>query len=192
MEELSINFLHNINLKRDGYGFALRPQHTQRYREYANIYKEEEYERLYKWRSFLDKIVKNPHPFSSEKEHKETLNAEGTEWKEETVLEKVREGDNSSGRTSFFDVSEKELHCSEERKTHKVQTWAEIRPFLGAIGYMMSSHVKKRKDRKGDLVSISNESSNHLPAIEELGSLGGASEEDFEEEVCIMRHRMIL
>nr|GMC52036.1 TBC1 domain family member 8B [Ipomoea batatas] len=25
--------------KRDAYGFAVRPQHVQRYREYANIYK---------------------------------------------------------------------------------------------------------------------------------------------------------
>lgn len=27
------------DVNRDGYGFALRPQHIQRYREYANIYK---------------------------------------------------------------------------------------------------------------------------------------------------------
>lgn len=28
-----------INMNRDAYGFSVRPQHVQRYREYANIYK---------------------------------------------------------------------------------------------------------------------------------------------------------
>lgn len=28
-----------VCLDRDAYGFAVRPQHVQRYREYANIYK---------------------------------------------------------------------------------------------------------------------------------------------------------
>jgi hypothetical protein len=31
--------LIDINVDRDAYGFAVRPQHVQRYREYANIYK---------------------------------------------------------------------------------------------------------------------------------------------------------
>ncbi|KAG6386333.1 hypothetical protein SASPL_155229 [Salvia splendens] len=38
---------------RDSYGFTVRPQHAHRYREYSNIYKEEEGERLAKWRGFL-------------------------------------------------------------------------------------------------------------------------------------------
>ncbi|KAJ7977030.1 TBC1 domain family member 8B-like isoform X2 [Quillaja saponaria] len=173
---------------RDAYGFALRPQHTQRYREYANIYKEEECERSDKWRSFLEHVVKSP--CSSEKESKETLNAEGTEWKEETVSERVREANDSSGRASVSDVStgsgsEKEVHHSEERKTPKVQAWAEIRPSLSAIGSMMSSRVKKGKDMNCEQISISNESNSHLPSIQETGSLSRASEDDFDGEVCI-------
>ncbi|TVU00704.1 hypothetical protein EJB05_53862 [Eragrostis curvula] len=39
--------------KRDAYGFAVRPQHLQRYKEYAGIYKEEEEERSDRWKSFL-------------------------------------------------------------------------------------------------------------------------------------------
>jgi hypothetical protein len=31
--------LIELVLDRDAYGFAVRPQHVQRYREYANIYK---------------------------------------------------------------------------------------------------------------------------------------------------------
>lgn len=30
--------LMDIDVDRDAYGFAVRPQHLQRYREYANIY----------------------------------------------------------------------------------------------------------------------------------------------------------
>jgi hypothetical protein len=30
--------LMDIGVDRDAYGFAVRPQHLQRYREYANIY----------------------------------------------------------------------------------------------------------------------------------------------------------
>lgn len=31
--------INRIGVNRDAYGFAVRPQHVQRYREYANIYK---------------------------------------------------------------------------------------------------------------------------------------------------------
>lgn len=43
--------------KRDAYGFAVRPQHLQRYREYASIYREEEEERSERWNSFLERIA---------------------------------------------------------------------------------------------------------------------------------------
>ncbi|GER57300.1 Ypt/Rab-GAP domain of gyp1p superfamily protein [Striga asiatica] len=42
----------------DTYGFTVRPQHIHRYREYASIYKEEEEERLQKWKSFLEQHAK--------------------------------------------------------------------------------------------------------------------------------------
>ena len=39
--EMGIGFsnLIDIGVCRDAYGFAVRPQHVQRYHEYANIYK---------------------------------------------------------------------------------------------------------------------------------------------------------
>lgn len=43
--------------KRDAYGFAVRPQHLQRFREYAKIYKEEEDERAQVWKDFLDRLA---------------------------------------------------------------------------------------------------------------------------------------
>ncbi|EPS62801.1 hypothetical protein M569_11988 [Genlisea aurea] len=45
----------SFDYKRDAYGFAVRPQHLQRYREYANIYKEEEEERSDRWKDFLER-----------------------------------------------------------------------------------------------------------------------------------------
>ncbi|CAN1775648.1 Putative GTPase-activating protein AN11010, partial [Linum perenne] len=71
---------------RDSYGFALRPQHVQRYREYTHIYKEEEEERSIKWKLFL--------------EHQENLD-ESEEANEETRLQapgsEVRIRDNGGG-----------------------------------------------------------------------------------------------
>ncbi|KAK8512233.1 hypothetical protein V6N12_031958 [Hibiscus sabdariffa] len=43
---------------RDAYGFAVRPQHIQTYRQYLNIYKEEEEERSEKWKIFLEHHAK--------------------------------------------------------------------------------------------------------------------------------------
>ncbi|XP_044981952.1 TBC domain-containing protein C215.01 isoform X4 [Hordeum vulgare subsp. vulgare] len=43
--------------RRDAYGFAVRPQHLQRFREYAKIYKEEEDERTHRWKDFLDRLA---------------------------------------------------------------------------------------------------------------------------------------
>ncbi|KQK22223.1 TBC1 domain family member 2A isoform X3 [Brachypodium distachyon] len=44
---------------RDTYGFAVRPQHLQRFREYAKIYKEEEDERAHRWKDFLDRLAES-------------------------------------------------------------------------------------------------------------------------------------
>ncbi|PAN50239.1 hypothetical protein PAHAL_9G507200 [Panicum hallii] len=47
----------DFEYKRDAYGFAVRPQHLQRFREYAKIYKEEEEERAHRWRDFFDRLA---------------------------------------------------------------------------------------------------------------------------------------
>ncbi|XP_057423383.1 uncharacterized protein LOC130717245 isoform X2 [Lotus japonicus] len=85
---------------RDSYGFALRPQYAQRYREYALIYKEEEDERSDKWRSFLNQVAKPTQPSSPEIKYTETLKAESNEVKEEVNLHRLSNGDDSSSRNS--------------------------------------------------------------------------------------------
>ncbi|KAK7393600.1 hypothetical protein VNO78_22158 [Psophocarpus tetragonolobus] len=228
---------------RDSYGFALRPQYAQTYREYSSIYREEEDERSDKWSDFLELVVDSSQP-TSENEHKQTLkvepesdevreetnphrlsngddlsrtkfseleeetyvvrvsegddsndkkSAEGNEIIEETILDRVSKGDDSSdkqtsggneikvgtipGRVSEGDDSSsrnfvsdsatgnnsgKELHHSEERKTHKVQRWAEIRPSVIVIEEIFSSRVMKRNKMNGI-----NGNNNHLASIEE-------------------------
>eukprot|EP01018_Ginkgo_biloba_P009564 Gb_37890 [translate_table: standard] len=66
--------LPKLELNRDMYGFTVRPQHLQRYREYATIYKEEEEERSERWKQFLETYVDStqdvPLDLPSEKQEK--------------------------------------------------------------------------------------------------------------------------
>ncbi|KAH9735569.1 Rab-GAP TBC domain-containing protein [Citrus sinensis] len=89
---------------RDAYGFALRPQHIQGYREYAGIYKEEEEERTQKWKNFLEN-QELAQLRSTKEKYKETLQANSTEFEEETVRDKNSEGNKAEAselkRTTF-------------------------------------------------------------------------------------------
>ncbi|KAI3799763.1 hypothetical protein L1987_35073 [Smallanthus sonchifolius] len=111
--------------KRDTYGFAVRPQHVQRYREYANIYKEEEEERSDRWKNFLERLPECAQLPVSVQEHKEDS------------LDKIQEGDDGC----------KEPEAQEDgvsSRTHRAQIWAQIRPSLRAIEDMMNGCVKKK------------------------------------------------
>ncbi|CAK8571534.1 unnamed protein product [Lathyrus sativus] len=241
MADTTFNLLHNFKSNRDSYGFALRPQYAQRYREYSLIYKEEEVERSDKWRSFIEQIDKSSQASSSENKHKETLKVESSEVKEEKNPHRVSNGDDSSSRTfpesaeveetnadrisvgeieikegdsssrtssgeteikevtglgkasegdssrreSFSDCSTrnnspKELHHSEERKTRKVQRWAEIRSSLSTIEEILSSRVKKGKNMKHEKTNVSD---GHLPSIEKSEPVEGDPEEGIQGKV---------
>ncbi|KAF5475950.1 hypothetical protein F2P56_007703 [Juglans regia] len=182
MTELNFSFIHTLEPRRDAYGFALRPQHAQRYIEYANIYKEEEGERSDKWKDFLEQLAQSPQPCSSEEERKETLQADATECQAETISEGINEVDASSGRNSISDGSKESdpkegAPLSKETKTHKVQTWTQIKPSLGAIEHMMTFRVRKRKNMIDERENLSGD---NLPPIEETEPSGGASEEELE------------
>ncbi|CAL8165075.1 unnamed protein product [Prunus armeniaca] len=169
---------------RDAYGFALRPQHVQRYREYSHIYKEEEEERSNKWKNFLEHVEKSSELCSPEKAHKEELQAEATEQKAETVPESGEEGNDTSSGKSVSGCSserdpEKELQHSKETEKSKVQTWTLIRSSLSSIENMMSFRIRKGKIMKDKQIIVDKD---HLPS--EAASLGGASEDDVEEDVC--------
>ncbi|CAK9164761.1 unnamed protein product [Ilex paraguariensis] len=178
----SSNFPINFEPKRDAYGFTVRPQHLQRYREYADIYKEEEVERLEKWKSFLEQ-----HRESAELqlpvEKIRASHAAVTEQKTESVSVSG-EGDDSSGPKTGSDCLKEidfgiEAPVSVQPTTSRVQTWTQIRPSLNVIENLMSFRVKKRNNMKDEQVTLNQ---NHLPSIEEVRPSRGESQEEVEEE----------
>nr|XP_048322063.1 TBC1 domain family member 8B isoform X5 [Ziziphus jujuba var. spinosa] len=162
---------------RDAYGFALRPQHIQTYRQYADIFKEEEEERSDRWKNFLEQLSTSAQPCSPGEEDKEVLHADATQEGVETIPERLGEGNDSSDKQSISDGS-----SASDHKREVQQTWAHIRLSLGAIEDMMSSRVKKRtQNMEHEQIPMGEV---HLPSIEEEGS-SNASEKDFEVEVCL-------
>ncbi|KAF5453485.1 hypothetical protein F2P56_028383 [Juglans regia] len=173
--------------KRDAYGFAVRPQHVQRYREYASIYKEEEEERSDRWRSFLERqaeAAQLPESGLLTEEDKKTKDAGASEQEADTSSEKVVEGDDlklGSDDLAENGARKEELSSAKEIKTHKAHIWTEIRPSLCAIEDMMSIRVKK----KTNLLKYEQCTGSGKPLaspIEEARSSKGASEEDSEDE----------
>ncbi|OVA18210.1 Rab-GTPase-TBC domain [Macleaya cordata] len=170
--------------KRDAYGFSVRPQHLQRYREYANIYKEEEEERSERWKDFLERQAESAQlPINGLPKEEDTTSSHADETvpEAETVSEKGVEEDDSNGVSSVCDGStEEEVAAEKETKAHVVQIWAQIRPSLGAIEHMMSIRLKKRKNLLKD--EQDTRSGSHLAPIEESKSSKGTSEEDSDDE----------
>ncbi|XP_062207358.1 uncharacterized protein LOC133909087 [Phragmites australis] len=115
--------------KRDAYGFAVRPQHLQRYREYANIYKEEEEERSERWRNFLDRQAEDNESSGEDCKVAPSNEDEGAAGKNA-----------EDGRSKLSDEK-----TPRQPRPHKIQIWSQIRPSLGHIEEMMSSRVKKKQ-----------------------------------------------
>ncbi|KAL0340768.1 UNVERIFIED_CONTAM: TBC1 domain family member 9B [Sesamum radiatum] len=164
--------------KRDAYGFAVRPQHVQRYREYANIYKEEEEERSDRWKEFLERQSKSG---LVETNNAANLNFESANLTADDNSKNAGEPEDSNDKTNHESLKkENEVQSATDVKVHRVQIWTEIRPSLRAIEDMMSARVKKNAS------SIKNESDpgagKPLPSIEEAKPGKGASEDDSEEE----------
>ncbi|KAJ6727159.1 ECOTROPIC VIRAL INTEGRATION SITE 5 PROTEIN-like protein [Salix purpurea] len=184
----SINPLTAFEHKRDAYGFAVRPQHLQRYREYANIYQEEEEERSDRWKTFLEQQADSSqlpiNGTSSEKDIKE-LHAEATEQEINNGLEKGVEGDDISGEKPSSDillenVTREEKQSATNKKTHGIQIWTEIRPSLHVIEDMMSLRIMRKGNQTKDQQDTKKERME--PSFEDAKSAKGASEEDSEDE----------
>ncbi|CAH8267709.1 unnamed protein product [Arabidopsis lyrata] len=169
--------------KRDAYGFSVRPQHVQRYREYVNIYKEEEEERSARWNNFLEDHAEfgvsngsseNNHvnPSESDKKIEEESN-KGAERKDLNT-------DKPGSDLNPGNAREEDEVPNAEKNVHKVLLWAEIRPSLQAIEDLMSVRVKI----KGDSTNAEQEAQklNSLPSTDETKSSKGVSENDSEDE----------
>ncbi|XP_059666152.1 uncharacterized protein LOC132311976 [Cornus florida] len=175
--------------KRDAYGFTVRPQHLQRYREYANIYKEEEEERSDRWNNFLQQQADSaqlPVNGLSIEEDNQSLHVEATEQEVDDDLDSGINGDDMSDKKPGSDCLTENVTENDEEpatmatKTHKIRIWTEIRPSLKAVEDMMSIRVKKRSN----LAKTEQDTGTgkRLPPIEDIRSPKVTSEEDSEEE----------
>ncbi|KAK8299413.1 hypothetical protein V6Z12_D05G321200 [Gossypium hirsutum] len=184
----AVNPLVTFDHKRDTYGFAVRPQHVQTYREYANIYKEEEEERADRWSDFLERQSESPQlPLEgiSSEEGKEVSHTEAAEDGKNEV-QKGAEGDDLCEKKSGLDsVSESDtekekLQSEPEKRVHRIQIWTEIRPSLRAIEDLMSIRVKKKDNLSKDERETGQ--GKPLAPTEDARVSKGASEEDSEDE----------
>ncbi|KAI5639458.1 hypothetical protein M9H77_00599 [Catharanthus roseus] len=175
---LSLLSKRTLNVdSRDAYGFTVRPQLLQRYKEYADIYKVEEEERLQKWKAFLKQQEEYALSNLYWEENATCVEVQDIQ-QSKPVQELIREGDDSGevesvGNTHNETDSGKDIPAVVQGKSCEVHTWAQIRPSLSHIDYMMSSRVKKRKGMKDEQIAIEH---NRLPSVEE----GRHSEEEFE------------
>ncbi|XP_004497373.1 uncharacterized protein [Cicer arietinum] len=196
----NVNPVITFDHKRDAYGFTVRPQHLQRYREYANIYKEEEEERSERWKSFLDRQAESTEldtKVSTAGEDEKVSVDEAAEQDADASSEKAVDGEQASGRTPGNADSaaenggkKEELPAPEETQIHRVQLWTNIRSSLHIIEDMMSIRVKKKgvsvkdeRNKKGvskdEQVSDTEKSLSHS---DDIKSPKGACEEDSDEE----------
>ncbi|XP_047171503.1 carabin isoform X2 [Vigna umbellata] len=192
-----VNPLITFEHKRDAYGFTVRPQHLQRYREYANIYKEEEEERSDRWSLFLERQTESTKLATDGLvvgDGEKVLRDEVAEPEADPSSEKgVHEASNripDDSENAAENDSQKEVPATEEAKVHRVQLWTEIRPTLRTIEDMMSVRVKKKagsvKDErikkyilKDDKIIETEKSPLHS---DDVKSPKGLLEEDSEEE----------
>ncbi|KAE8724510.1 hypothetical protein F3Y22_tig00010417pilonHSYRG00011 [Hibiscus syriacus] len=93
MPESALTFLQSLEPNRDTYGFVVRSQHIHTYKQYVNIYKNEEKERLTRWKIFLDHLTKHTRPCLSEEESEETLHSKVGEANDEASIEVNKEDD---------------------------------------------------------------------------------------------------
>ncbi|KAK8987159.1 hypothetical protein V6N11_055471 [Hibiscus sabdariffa] len=179
------NSLISFEHKRDAYGFAVRPQHVQRYREYANIYKEEEEERSNRWNDFLERQAESaqlPTNGISSEEGKEASHAaeDGSNVVEKGAeVDDLPERKSGSDSLSENDTEKEKVQSAPEKRVHQIQIWTEIRPILQAIEDMMSMRVKKK-----GILSKEQKASRGKPLTptEDARSPKGASEEDSDDE----------
>ncbi|KAI3743408.1 hypothetical protein L1987_61117 [Smallanthus sonchifolius] len=153
---------------RDAYGFTVRPQYLETFKEFDAIYKNEEEERSTKWEIFLEQYSELGQLNSSP-----TTDAETTEQETNPILEPSGDENVSSDNkpTNDDDQTESvpENVVPEATKTKKpvVRNWAEVRSSLNAIEDMMCRRVKNRKNEK-HLQSIQEDEPTSEDSKEEL------------------------
>ncbi|XP_017976937.1 PREDICTED: TBC1 domain family member 8B isoform X2 [Theobroma cacao] len=164
---------------RDAYGFAVRPQHIQTYRQYVNIYKEEEEERSEKWKIFLEQHAKPTEPCFSEVEDRKILQAEATEMKEKPLPEENKESlhvEASEGNEEAA-IEAKEETTSE--KEHKVIFQSEATQ----LNVEAASEEGCRKTCQGEAIKVKEE----VDSVDESKETSQTEATELEEGVASKR-----
>ncbi|KAG9152473.1 hypothetical protein Leryth_024516 [Lithospermum erythrorhizon] len=174
--------------KRDAYGFAVRPQHAHRYREYASIYKEEEEERSDRWKVFLKRQAESARSqlnglFTDDKstllhveaDTKESDSNSKNGGEAEKITDENFGADDTNGNVS----DNEDIPPVPRPQTHGVQMWTETRSSLSSIENMMSSRVKRKFDAAKEQQKVLMKK--NVPHSE-ARTAKGASEEDSDDE----------
>ncbi|PKU59651.1 rab GTPase-activating protein 1 isoform X1 [Dendrobium catenatum] len=167
--------LFTFENKRDAYGFVVRPQHLQTYREYANIYKEEEEERSNRWKEFLESQgVTDNAPAAEESEIASPVAAATRLGDDQGYIGHRKSVGPEEGDEQMEQMEQKEM-------MHKSPTWSQIRPSLTLIEQWMSARVKKKTFLlidKGD----AERSANGIVHIQEAKPLEDSEDEFYDVE----------
>ncbi|KAL9269699.1 TBC1 domain family member 8-like protein [Drosera capensis] len=174
--------LMNAKIKRDAYGFAVRPQHLQRYREYGHIYKEEEEERSEKWSNFLEQFAESTKPFSSAGEPC-SPSAEIGVPSSGSASEKNQEGQDLSGERSTAystteDPTEELVPVEKEGKASKIGIWSPISPSLVPVERLISSGIRKKANMN---IGLETPSKHIVPCDGKRSSMRFSEESNREE-----------
>ncbi|KAI3826213.1 hypothetical protein L1987_00258 [Smallanthus sonchifolius] len=164
---------------RDAYGFTVRPQYLESFKEFDSIYKNEEKERSTKWRIFLQQHSELGQTNSSVEEDVTKSNADVTEHQTKHVLESIEEenvdvlsDEKPTNDNQTENVPEKVVSEVTKAKKPMVRNWAEVRSSLNTIESMMCHRVKN--EPKGS-------HEKHLQTIQEVGPTGEDSDEELKD-----------
>ncbi|PIN08045.1 Ypt/Rab GTPase activating protein [Handroanthus impetiginosus] len=205
--------LLNLEPRRDAYGFTVRPQHIHRYRQYASIYKEEEEERLQKWKSFLEQQAEPNGADDSNKDYIRPVVSEATDQSSDPVLrvsgerddsveqrpedsevtekktesiEKVSgEGDDSSEKRPLLDTQEECIPTNEDPTTQHAKP-REVQTWVKispSLSFIEHMMSIRVKKRKNMKEEVRHVQ-NDLPPIDEARSSGEESEDDVKDVFC--------
>ncbi|KAL4560558.1 hypothetical protein LXL04_032711 [Taraxacum kok-saghyz] len=183
---------------RDAYGFTVRPQYLDTFKEFNNIYKKEEEERSTKWRTFLEQQEELVQLNASINEAPTEPDAdEVTQQETDHVLESNQEGDvvsdkkpptedssnsdnNETGKEPVWkntlSILEKVVADAKPATTHALQNWTDVRTSLNTMEDVMCHRLKnphelgpiKEESADADEDTSPNSSSYPLKELESL------------------------
>ncbi|KAK9068488.1 hypothetical protein SSX86_012602 [Deinandra increscens subsp. villosa] len=162
-------------LEWDAYGFTVRPQYLETFKEFDAIYKNEEEERSKKWCIFLEQYSELGQLNSPAQSDAETAEHKTNHTLESGVDENVSSDKKPTNDDQTESVPENVVPETPKIKKPVVRNWAEVRSSLNAIEDMMCRRVKNSINTKNETKSSHEE---HLESIQEVEPTNEDSKEE--------------